>query len=205
MFFPFWYNNELVFYKENDIDYKKILLEICEIEQGCRMDTKNLTWQCKKGVFNNSIPVKIELNEDGTSVQLRYFLSLFESNVLFLLGLVFAFFFWVNHQNNLVFLSFAVGFILWIANTFRLNYFVRKQFENFGFYDHNINRQYLWQKQQKWQKQDELCPACGELLNPYSSKCTQCGLQIFKKNKKQTSFPSNTTATSDIKITYNNK
>lgn len=205
MFFPFWYNNELVFYKENDIDYKKTLLEISEINQGSEIDKKHFMWQCKKGIFNHSIPVKIELNEDGTSVQLRYFLSLFESNILFLLGLVFAIFFWLNHQNHLVFFSFVLGLILWIVNTFRLNYFVRKQFESLGFYDHNINRQYLWQKQQKWQKQDELCPACGEVLNPYSSKCTQCGLQIFEKNKRQPFCPSNTTASTGTKIHYKSK
>lgn len=205
MFFPFWYNNELVFYKQNGIDYRKILLDLTEINKGNQIDEDNFIWQYKKGIFNHSIPIKIKLNQDKITIQLRYFLSLFESNILFLSGVVFAFFFWLNHHNTLVFFSFLIGFFLWIMNTFRLNYHVRKQLENIGFYDNNIDRQYLWQKQKKWQEQDELCPACGEFLNPYSSKCTQCGLQIFKKNKEQNIFPTNTTTNLSIKINYKNK
>lgn len=205
MIFPFWYNSELVFYKSDNTNYNVLLANMLKKNKGKQTSSDSFEWQSKKGIFNTRILVKFKINNDELTLHVRYFISMFESNILLLLGVVFALFFMFNNQTLLVVLSLVVGLLAWFVNITRVSFYIKKQFRVFGFFNNNVNRQYLWQQQQKWIKQKNLCPACGEILNPYSANCTQCGLAIQKNKKKLLLHQTNTTYNLPIKINYKKK
>ncbi len=201
MVFPFWYNGEVISYKSDDLDYSNLLYEITKKNYGKQIDSDNFEWQIKKGLFNNVIPVKIKVNTDNISVHISYYVSLFESNILLLFGLLFSVFFFISGQPHLISTPIILGVTAWFINTIRIIFYVKEQLKTFSKFDNNISRQYLWGKQQKWINEEHLCPACGEPLNPYSSSCTQCRLNV-KNTKNKPINKANLTSEKNINFEY---
>lgn len=200
---PFNYTEEQVFYLPdnfNESDFLQKLLKKANI-----IKPKN-NYTDYNFFILNLIRIRININIliDNVNLRIRYSIKTFELNIIMLFALLFFAFFLGFSKKNEAIISITAGIIIYINC---IVYIVNKlktsidaildQKPNQGDFE-------LWQKQKKWLNTPGLCPACGEPVNPYSTKCVVCGLTIGK-NKKKASNQSATTNTDIIFTIKKNK
>ena len=186
MHFPLAYTGEVVFYKADDFD---INVTFEQIKSKVTVSTiKN-----DKIIFTapfsfSKLPVKIVLSivDDHTTVYCRYNISLFENNVILLLSIVFASFFYYFGSELVSGFSIFVGLVFYLLNAAEMSKSVKTLIYNIFGNNAEIGEPVLWEKQQQWMKDKALCPACGEPKNPYSNKCLSCGLFLDKGSLSKT-------------------
>jgi len=195
MVFPFWYTGEAVFYKSGEVNSDEIIKNIVLKHNGETTDNETFVFKGKAGIFGLHSFVKLKFDSLGTTIHIKYFTSLFESNILLILGLVLGSFLYVNDKFLLSYLFFMLGFFSYFGNTIWVNNYAKKMIAPLGSLLRNIEEQELWEKQQNWTKNPEVCSACGEPVNPYALKCINCGMHFSKKRGPVHSATSHTANT----------
>ncbi len=202
MKFPFWYTGEMVFYKSDQINVAEAIDNIVCNNDGKILENKQILFQGNKGLFGWPSRIKLHLNSEGTTIHITYHLSLFESNILLLFGILFGSFFYMYNHVNYSVLAIIISCSLYIINTFKLSAFAKELVAKFGSLTKSIEQQKLWEQQQKWIKDIKVCPACGEPVNPYSANCVNCGLFFKGKKSKNHDTGVNNTNNQEISIEY---
>ena len=198
MHFPFAYTGELVFYKTDDFNVDEF---INQIESQLIVSEKNKQQLIFSTPFSYSkLPVKITLSvvDDNTSIHCKYAISLFENNMVFLLTATFSLFFF--HFDNQLFAiaSLVIGVLFYFFNTIKISNSIKTLIYNQVGGNADIGTPELWKQQQKWMKDANLCPACGEPKNAYSHKCINCGLFFSENTTKITNVNSSLPIGSEI-------
>ncbi len=198
MNFPFWYTGEVVFYKSDQINVAEAIDNIITENKGKILGNELIIFQGHKGLFGLPSRIKLSLNTEGPTIHISYHISLFESNILLLFGMLFGSFFAYYNHVEYSFIAFIAGGSLYVSNALKLHIFTKELVAKFGSLTKNIEQQKLWEQQQKWIKDITVCPACGEPVNQYSANCVSCGL--FFKGKNNRSHYSTVNNTNDLGI-----
>lgn len=169
--FPFTYKGELVFYKPDEFN-----VEIIQKDLG----SKEIQIQ---SLFYFKTKVKTTVFDDNVSINIAYYISLFEQNIIFLFFVLFAVFFYVFNANAFSTLSIISGGIFYLSNLMYVSKHTKLVLSEKTGLGSEIEESLLWKKQQEWMKNNTLCPACGEPKNSYSNKCVNCGIYFSKKAK----------------------
>lgn len=199
MVFPFWYTGEAVFYKSDEVNSAEIIKNIVVNHNGEPAGDDIFVFKGNTGLFGLHSLIKLKFDTQGTTVHINFFTSLFESNILLILGLVLGSFLLVNDLFLLSTLFYVLGVLAYFGNTIWLNNYAKKMIAPFGSLLRNVEEQELWQKQQQWIKNPDVCSACGEPVNPYAIKCVNCGMHFSKKGDAKTHSPVSNTANANIK------
>lgn len=200
MRFPFWYTGEVVFYKSEKNSSPDFIHNLFISNHGTLESKGNYLFQGNKGVFGLRSIVKVQANIEGPTIHIKYFSSLFESNIIFLLGIVLGSFFYLNQKYLFGVVFFIVGLAVYLINTILINSYIKSILKPIGELNQTLEQQELWLKQKEWTKDPDVCSACGEPINPYTIKCVNCGLQFSTKGKKPST--ANSTSNLPIKVTY---
>lgn len=200
MKFPFWYTGVKTFYKPESSDSGLLIsswiktINCQRIKQHCQLDGNY-------GLFNLHASVRFQFDTSGTTVQVKYFISLFESNIIFLTGLCFAGFFFYFQSYLYVGVAFIVGLVLYLTNTLLISNHIDKLLFKLGEWSEMIESQQLWEQQRCWLNDNSVCPACGEPKNQYAGQCLNCGLFFTSTGKPN--FVSSLNNTANVDVNYN--
>lgn len=207
MVFPFWYTGEAVFYKSDEVNATEIIKDIVVNHKGESADDGLFIFKGNAGLFGLHSFIKLKFDTRGTTVHVNFFTSLFESNILLALGLVLGSFLFLNDIFLLSSLFYVLGMLAYFGNTIWLNNYAKKIISPLGSLLRNVEEQELWEKQQLWMKNPDVCSACGEPVNPYATKCVNCDLQFSKKGKniKHSSVSNTANANINFNIDKNKK
>lgn len=193
MIFPFWYIGEKVFYKPDDFDLKRETKNLL-YHKNVRLDSDNYFYiQGNIGLFKMPSRIKLKLDADGVTLQVKYYISLFESNIILLLGVVLGVFFLIMQKQQFSYIAFLAGSLFYVLNAVFINNFLKSILHHFGSFAETVEQQALWRKQKEWLKKPDICSACGEPVNPYSTKCVSCGMHYKNKTLKGNKPTSNIT------------
>lgn len=191
MNFPFVYTGELVLYKPESFNQQAVEQKLHNLNQ-------------VKSLVSFYLRVKTSLiADDQTSIQIKYRISLFELNILFLFFLLFGLFFYWFDRHLFCVISIIAAFVFYFFNLAHVSRKTKDSILHILAIGSEIEENQLWKKQQVWMKDKTLCPACGEPKNPYAYKCVNCGI-YFKKSEKQKSTTYSVTD-KNISINYNHK
>jgi hypothetical protein len=207
MHFPFAYTGELVFYKTDEFNVDEFI-KLIELQLIASEKVKQqLIFSAPFSYSKLPINITLSVVDDNTSIHCKYTISLFENNMVLLLALTFSIFFF--HFNNVIFAitSLVFGVLFYFFNTLKISNSIKELIYNQIGGNADIGTPELWNQQQKWMKDANLCPACGEPKNTYSNKCINCGLYFSKKNMKITNVNSSLPVGSEIiyEVTKKNK
>ena len=186
MHFPFAYTGEVIFYKTDDFEVNSFFKQIQSKVSTSLISDDKIVFTAPFSF--SKLPVKITLNisDDNSTIYCKYSISLFENNVILLLSIVFASFFYHFGGNLITIISILIGLVFYLLNAVEMSKSVKTLIYNIFGDNAEIGEPVLWEKQQQWMKDKSLCPACGEPKNPYSSKCLGCGLFLDKGRLSQT-------------------
>ncbi|MBI9069102.1 MAG: hypothetical protein JEZ09_17525 [Salinivirgaceae bacterium] len=188
MTFPFYYTGEIIFYKPENFentDFQK------------HFESGNLKI---KTLLNFPASVTFIINDENVSIQVLYKISMFEQNIILLFSFLMATFFYLFDANALSIISIFIGVFYYIGNLSKVSKSIKNLVYSYIGGNLSVEESTLWNLQQKWMKDKNLCPACGEPKNPYSNKCINCGIYLSKKTVKLES--ENSTTVKDIVIDY---
>lgn len=186
MHFPFAYTGEVVFYKIDDFDPDLIFKQIQSKVLISSIKDEDIIFTAPFSFSKLPIKIGLSIIDDYSTVYCKYNISLFENNVIILLSLVFASFFYFFGSELISFFSIIGGVIFYLFNAIEMSKSVKTLIYSIFGNNAEIGEPILWEKQQQWMKDKTLCPACGEPKNPYSSKCVGCGLFLDKGKLAQT-------------------
>lgn len=184
MKFPFWYIGEKVFYKPDNFDLQTYTNRLLLSEHISQESNNYITYRGQLGFLHMPAKIRLKLSDDGVTIQAKYFLSLFESNIIFLLGVAFSTFFFIMDKKEFAGIAIGLGLLYYILNVVHLSNFVKQIIRDFGSVADSVEQQKLWLNQQDWTKDPAVCSACGEAINTYAVKCVNCGMHY--KDKKTT-------------------
>lgn len=149
-----------------------------------------------------NLRLKLTLLEEHATIHAKYTISLFELNILFVLLSGLTVFFSIAGISSLMILFgiIAIGYYWYGLSTVSngLKSIILQEMTD----NHFMEEPGLWLKQQEWLKDEKLCSACGEVINPYSNSCINCGLHIKKTSKLPVSNISPTEINTDISYSY---
>lgn len=192
MKFPFWYIGEKVFYKPDDFDLNKEAQKLL-FDKNIRYGSDNFfIIQGNIGLLKMTSRIKFKIDTDGVTIQVNYYLSLFESNIFLLLGIVLGVFFSIMDKANFSFIALFLGLTAYILNSVALSHYMKNTIRHFGNLAETIEQQTLWLKQQEWIKDKNRCSACGEPINQYAIKCVNCDMHYKDKTPMRSIPLSNT-------------
>lgn len=186
MHFPFAYTGDVVFYKTDDFEVNTFFKQIQSSVSVISISDDKIIFTAPFSF--SKLPVKITINviDDNSTVYCQYSISLFENNVILLLSLVFAGFFYYFDAELITVTSILIGLVFYLLNAAQISKSIKTLIYNIFGNNAEMGEPVLWEKQQQWMKTNTLCPACGEPKNPYSSNCIGCGLFVDKGRLSQT-------------------
>jgi ribosomal protein L37AE/L43A len=193
MAYPFSYTGNIVYFSKEPISLQGLEAQVLQI--GKPSGERINSFYFPKGFLG--LPFRFSyLLKKG---KLSYTMNLFEVNMVTLIGVVMGVFFYGFHHYYAAAFTFVLVFLWYIValvvNGFRLQSFLIGAIERVN--GNTDSKE--WANQQEWMKNPDLCPACGEPVNPYSNQCVDCGLH-FKKGKKKEKY----TATNSTGVTLVN-
>jgi hypothetical protein len=200
MFFPFYYTGEVAFYKSKDFNVGLFYNNLKKDAVNSNITSDVLTVFVPYSLTKIPVKVYFSIIDDNVTIYCKYKISLFENNT----GLLFSFFltgfFYYFNSILLSVITLLAGFSFYIFNLTLISRKIKLLIEKTANMDRDAAEPVLWEKQQKWIKTPDVCPACGEKINPYSKKCLNCGLIL--KGKHSSKKYSNTTVTYKQNINY---
>lgn len=148
-------------------------------------------------LFSLEHPVEV-LVQSKKEPKVSYSINFGEVYKIILMILLFALFFvkfsWWIYSIIAVFFSIAVV----TANIHYVNSYIKRNIiaALSGFA--TVEETHISSKQKSWIKDPQKCPACGEEVNKYTTKCTNCGLKIGGKKSAKISNSTDP----NIEVTY---
>jgi hypothetical protein len=191
--FPFYYHDELLFYKPEKFDNVLFMRQLEREFHGILQE--------------NRIPIRVNIHykPDNITGNVSISISLFESNLLLTLFLAFGFFFLFHQSQFFGIASIMAGILYYFLNIHVSIASIKKSIIRISGITFDLGESELWKKQQVWMENEHLCPACGEQKNPYSYRCINCGIHFRNPNKQEDNAVINTTGATEVTYQYQKK
>jgi len=199
--FPFYYHDELIFYKPDHFDGLGFMNELGKEFQGVHHNNR-ITANLPVSITKIPIRVNIHYKPDNVTGNVSIALSLFESNLLLTFFLAFGFFFFFHQSHFFGTTTILAGILYYILSIHVSITAIKKSIIRISGITFDLGESDLWKKQQEWMKNEQLCPACGEQKNPYSYQCINCGIHFRNPNKQADNTAINTTGAPEVTYQY---
>jgi len=183
MNFPFRYAGEMVFYRPEQFDRVRLVEQLSKEYPVTTKDQGIIHLTMSSPFFGFPVQAFVSVLEENSTIRVMYSISLIDTNMLFFLSAAFSVFFYLIRYPALsVFFGF-LGVVYYGASVSKTSSKLKSDLKKaFGDITEPGEAE-LWQQQQEWMKNSEVCPACGEPINPYAATCINCGLQLNKQKK----------------------
>lgn len=194
MFFPLWYVGEVSFYKLENFNYEQFINDILNNFNGQFLNKNQIVFNSKANLLPPPSKVKMHIADENAVIHVNYYISLFETTILFAMALLFGGYFYYHAAYVLASVIVLGGIIVYLGNIARQNKFIKQTIATITGVAPDFGEPILWEQQKKWLKNSEVCPACGEAINPYAKHCINCGLHFKNRKQKPGNNYSSTTA-----------
>jgi len=186
MSFPLTYTNEISLYKPIDFNINLFVNKIRSKIPVVYVSGDKIVLNAPLSFSKIPLTVTITINDtELDTLYVKYNISLFENNIILILTIIFAIFFYYFDNNIIGTLSIIIGIVFYLLNTARVSKSIKSIVNELFNGDSEIGEPNLWSKQQEWINDYNVCPACGEKINLYTNKCLNCGLYLSETSKKR--------------------
>jgi hypothetical protein len=196
VYFPLSYSNDIILYKPKNFSTSLFVDKIKDKVSIVYTDDNKIVFNAPLSYSKLPVKITVFINDDETdTLFVKYNISLFENNVIFVLAITFATFFYYFDVTKISILFIIGGIIFYLLNIAKISKSIKDIVNKLFDGNSEIGEPALWKKQQIWINDQTVCPACGEKINSYSAKCLNCGLFL---TKKPINSYTNTNTTSNI-------
>jgi hypothetical protein len=202
--FPFYFHDEIVFYKTEEFD-SALFMQRLAAEYHAHLQGDSIVADTPVSISKIPIRVNFQFKPDNVTGNVSFSLSLLESNLALIISSVFSFFFLSYNDTLFGYLSIIAGILFYFINIHISVTAIKRSIIKISGTPFDLGEPELWKKQQVWMKDPLLCPACGEPKNPYSYKCVNCGIYFSNPTKQPSDEQVNTTGSEQIVYQYRNK
>ena len=183
---------ETLYYDTTNPLHDKVFLASKIFEHFQNINKDNITLHKNKvnfitfsSLFSLEHPVEVVV-QSKEEPKVNYCINFGEVYKIILMILLFALFFvkfsWWIYSIIAVFFSVAVV----TANINYVNSYIKRNIIAALSEFAKVDETHISSKQKSWMSDPQKCPACGEEVNKYTTKCTNCGLKIGGKKVAKT-------------------
>lgn len=208
MSFPQTYKNNICFDYSGSKNIDAInssLLKSLKLADATDFKFKENTihFNIKTSILHFKYSANFKIINDKERLKIEYEFSLIPVFEISLFVIIFAAF--ASNFSVYSLLKFSIIFLLifYPVNIFFISNELRKLIKASYLSLFPENKSDYSKEQQEWINNPNKCPACGEYINEYSSKCVNCGLTL--KHGKRIKSNINQTSDRNKKIAYHYK
>ena len=183
MNFPFRYRGEMIFYRPESFNRAAMIEQLSAENLETIKDSGNIQLSLPGPFFGFPITCRVEITEESSTIRVDYSIRLNETNLVFFLSLAFCLFFYLIRYPAISVLFGFGGIVFYLTSLSKTSSKLKGEIKKAFGEITEPGEPELWKQQQEWMKNAEVCPACGEAVNPYTAKCINCGLQLGKPKK----------------------